>query len=304
MIRVPSRQSITSFSNAHQAIAEVDLGEPFLLETYDCYAGQIDAESVLRPDIDMADFNRATGPVKVAGVQAGDWVRIQIEAIDVTSPGVMAVAPGLGILGDNVEQASTRLVSIENGRAWISGDIGVPVEPMVGVIGVAPAGAPVSTECPGTHGGNLDTSLLTAGSAFLAQAKHDGCLVAAGDLHAAQGDGELGGTGIEIGGQIQLRVDRARYQGKLPAVCHRDGMSLLASALDLKDAIAEAFAEAVNLMKIWHELDWSNAYRLTSIVGRAQVSQIVNPLATARLTIPKEWCPGSLFERLDEWAMR
>ena len=71
---------------------------------------------------------------------------------------------------------------------------------MIGVIGVAPAGAPVSTAVPGAHGGNMDTRLIGAGTVVYLPIAHEGALFAAGDLHAAMGDGEICGTGVEVSG--------------------------------------------------------------------------------------------------------
>ena len=290
MIRISRTDSASTFSSTSSAKATVKQGESFVLETVDCYAGQISSESILRPDVDMNEFNRATGPVSIEGVQAGDWILVNIERVDVGTWGVMALSPGLGLLGDKVNEASSRIVPVAEGRAWITADVAVDVVPMVGVLGVAPNMGEVSTELPGNHGGNLDTRAITVGSRLLLQAQRDGGLVSAGDLHAAQGDGELGGTGIEISGEIEMSIDRIDYDGTLPAVIHSMGLSVLSSAEDVDEAIRLGFDEAVDLMRRWHSLEWEDAYRLTSIVSHAEISQLVNPLRTARITIPSEWC--------------
>lgn len=291
MLRIPNTESSSALSGINNVVATVATGQSFVLETFDCYAGQIDSERVLRPDVDMAKFNRATGPVAVEGVQAGDWILIEIERVSVGRWGVMALSPGLGILGDKIEQASSRIVPVDDGRAWITDTLAVEIAPMVGVLGVAPRVGEINTELPGVHGGNLDTRTLRPGSGLLLQAQHDGGLVSAGDLHAAQGDGELGGTGIEISGEIQLSIRKVDHEGHLPVVIHSAGMSVLSSAEDIHEAVRAGFEEAVDLMRLWHDLGWEDAYRLTSIVSNAEISQLVNPLHTARITIPSEWCP-------------
>ena len=79
---------------------------------------------------------------------------------------------------------------------------------MIGVIGVAPAGAArVDCGSPGPHGGNMDTRLIGAGAVLYLPVAHEGALFAAGDLHAAMGDGEICGTGVEVSGAITLRLD-------------------------------------------------------------------------------------------------
>lgn len=294
MVRVPYTDSSSTLSGTMSAVATVAAGQSFVLETVDCYAGQISSDQVLRPDVDMAQFNRATGPVAIEEVQAGDWVLIDIERVSVGRWGVMALSPGLGLLGDKITQSSSRIVPIQDGRAWITDTVSVEVAPMIGVIGVAPQTGEVNTELPGVHGGNLDTRAVRAGSELLVQAQHDGGLVSAGDLHAAQGDGELGGTGIEISGEIQLSIRKVDHEGHLPVVIHPAGMSVLSSAEDVYEAVRAGFEEAVDLMGRWHDLGWDDAYRLTSIVTTAEISQLVNPLHTARVTIPTEWCGSEL----------
>lgn len=290
-----SSSSVSSFSAGHPAAATVQLGESFELDTADCYNGQITSSAVLRPHIDMGQFNKATGPVAVAGVESGDVIRIEIEDVTLGAQGIMAVNPGLGVLGDQVEAPETRMVSVRDGKAWINERIGVPIRPMVGVLGVAPpSGADIPNAWPGDHGGNLDTRLLGPGSALLIRANQPGALVLAGDLHAVQGDGELGGTGVEISGTVRLRVDRSQYTGHLPAVHHSHGISILGSAETLELALRRAFDEAVGMMQLWHDLSWNDAYRLTSVVANGEVSQVVNPLVTARVTIPTEWCAPSV----------
>lgn len=308
MRRIPATSAITAFSAHNEPFAVVALGEVFECETQDCYGGQINSEAVLRPHIDMARFNRATGPVFVEGVRAGDMIRVEIDGIDIGDAGIMALSPGLGVLGERITEPSTRVVPVHDGYAWVTPDTPVSVAPMIGVLGVAPIGEPIGSSWPGTHGGNLDTRLLQEGSTLFVRAQHDGALLAVGDLHAVQGDGELGGTGVEIAGRVRLRVEHAAresdasnavYAGELPAVLHEGGFSLLASAKTLDEAIRRGFGAAVELIQAWRGLPWDDAYRTTSLIVRTEVSQAVNPLVTARLTIPREWCPASLLEASD-----
>lgn len=272
------------------------MGEVFECETADCYDGQIDSEAVLRPQIDMAHFNRATGPVRVVGVQPGDTIRVRVHSIDVAEHGVMALSPGLGVLGERIDQPETRIVPVRDGYAWVTPDTPVPIAPMIGVLGVAPGCKAVGSSWPGAHGGNLDTRVLRAGASLLLSAAHEGALLAVGDLHAVQGDGELGGTGVEIAGTVRLSVERAAHVGRLPAVVHSEGLSVLASAETIDAAVRAGFSEVVELVQQWRGLAWEDAYRTASLIVRSEVSQMVNPLATARITVPRDWCPAELFE--------
>lgn len=294
MLRVPAAEAVATFSAEQAPVAEVALGEVFECETHDCYGGQVDSEAVLRTELDMGLFDRATGPVFVRGVRRGDTIRVGIEEITVRSPGIMMLAPGLGVLGELIADAETRLVPVARGEAEIADGVTVRIRPMVGVLGVAPPTGAKPCFWPGDHGGNLDTRVLGAGTALHLRVAHDGALLGVGDLHALQGDGELGGTGIESGGSVRLRVDRSAHSGSLPAIEHAGGLSICGSAETLEEATRRAFAEAVELMVAWHDLTWADAYRLTSIVCRTELSQMVNPLVTMRVTIPTEWLPSAL----------
>lgn len=289
---VPAAAAVTAFGPRFEPAATIGLGESVVLETVDCYDGQFTSAEVLRPDIDMARFNRATGPVHVDGVAAGDWVLVRIEDIEVRGPGVMAVAPGLGVLGEQVTQPSTRLLPVEAGRVWLTEQVGIPLAPMVGILGVATAGETVPSSVPGAHGGNLDTRLVRTGAAVAFRANQPGLGLAAGDLHAVMGDGELGGTGVEIGGRIRLSVERFYgHDGNWPLLFADDAVHVLASAEDVDAAVRAGFAEAVRLVAGRHGLEWPDAYRLTSVVADLQVSQLVNPRVTVRVRLPLQWCP-------------
>jgi amidase len=108
------------------------------------------------------------------------------------------------------------------------------------------------------------------------------------------GDGELGGTGIEIGGRVQLSVERyAGPVGDWPLLLTDDALHVLASADGVDAAVRAGFAEAVGLVAGANELAWTDAYRLASVVCDVQVSQLVNPRVTVRVRVPRRWCPGA-----------
>jgi formamidase len=65
------------------------------------------------------------------------------------------------------------------------------------------------TEClrtipPREHGGNMDIRYITTGTTVYLPCFIDGCGLAVGDFHYAQGDGEVAGTAIEMGGRMTV----------------------------------------------------------------------------------------------------
>lgn len=76
--------------------------------------------------------------------------------------------------------------------------IRIPLRPHFGVIALAPREAEfVDSVPPAYFGGNLDNWRLGKGSTVYLPVSVPGALLSVGDPHAAQGDGELGGTAIE-----------------------------------------------------------------------------------------------------------
>jgi formamidase len=116
-------------------------------------------------------------------------------------PGVVTTLPGDKLLAD-VLARETQL--LELGGAVMNPDP-VEAEPaaLCGSEGTKP------TEClrtipPREHGGNMDIRYITTGTTVYLPCYIDGCGLAVGDFHYAQGDGEVAGTAIEMGGKITV----------------------------------------------------------------------------------------------------
>src|SRR6476469_7901155 len=59
----------------------------------------------------------------------------------------------------------------------------------------------------------MDQKVVTAGTTLYLPVFVDDALLYIGDVHAAQGDGELSGTAIEIGSVTRVRVDLVQGAG-------------------------------------------------------------------------------------------
>ena len=97
-------------------------------------------------------------------------------------------------------------------------DLALPLEPMIGCFGVAPGGrrGDLHLDPPG-HGGNMDWRGFRPGAVVWFPVSVPGALLFAGDGHARQGDGEIGGTGVEVSMEMELRLDlRQRWPIRWP----------------------------------------------------------------------------------------
>lgn len=279
---------IYEFSKANKPISAVKLNENFVVETLDCYGGNLKSESDLRSDFPNLKINPATGPIFVENVKKGDTLAIEIREISLNDCGVMATGPDVGLLGDYITETQTKILPIEENHAILNGKVKIPVNKMIGVIGVAPEHTPVRSSTPGEHGGNMDTKAITEGNTLYLPVFQDGGLLAMGDLHAAMGDGELDGTGIEIGGKVTLRVRKEEtIQLSTPIVETDTHFMVIASAEQFREAVRKGMLEAASLLQHNRNLEFSDAYRLLSASGDLRVSQLVNPKVTIRIALPK-----------------
>jgi amidase len=179
-------------------------------------------------------------------------------------------------------------LSVGERTAHWDGGAEVPVKPMIGVIGVAPAGEDVPCGTPGSHGGNLDTRLIGEGATVYLPVAVRGALLAAGDLPAAMGDGEVAVTGVEVAGEVTLRVDvRKDLELASPVLETNELVATIASADTLDAAAKKATDEMADLLHVRLGIELPDAVMLMSAVGQARISQMVDPQRTVRFEMPK-----------------
>lgn len=285
---IPKDKVIFSFNPENKNVYTVEDGEIFWVETEDCYSGQITSDNVLRPNIDISIMDCSVGPIGIEGAMPGDTLRIEVIDIQFAPQGVMVTSPGLGVLGDKITEANTKIIPISDGFAQFSDTISLPLTPMVGVLGVAPKTGDIHCAVPGDHGSNMDTKMVKKGAKVYLPVAVEGAGLACGDLHACMGDGELSGTGIETAGRICLRVDVLKNLTiERPMIDVGDGIYTIASNSDMKTAIRTAVDDMVSFLMKKKDLDFPDAYRLLSATCDIQISQVVNDNLTVRVHAPK-----------------
>lgn len=288
-MRIVTRDRVIyRFSASNPPVATVSLGEEFRVETNDCYSGQIKTEKDLRPHIDTGIMNAATGPIAVEGTAPGETICVEIKEIELNHYGIMPTNPGLGILGHLVTVPHTRIIPVKDGFACFPPDLKIPLAPMIGVLGVAPADGEIHCVIPGDHGANMDTGDIRVGSKVYLPVFVPGANLAVADLHARMGDGEPSGTGIEIAGRVRLVVRKADGLSlKMPVVETPDHFMVIASRKDFNQAVEVGARYATELIGKGLGISFPDAYVLLGAACDVKVSQLVNPLVTIRVAIPK-----------------
>lgn len=289
MKRILGNKVIYKFTNSMDHVEVVSPGEIIKVETNDCFFQQVCNENQILTEIDYDRLNPATGPIYVEDAEPGDLLEVKIISINVHNKGVAAVVPNEGVLGDQVTKPIIKVLDIEDGYAIFNG-IKLPIRPMIGVIGVAPAkeDGEWATDSPWKHGGNMDTNDIVAGSTLYFSVNQEGALLALGDCHAIMGDGEICFTGLEVPAEVTLEINLVKNKTtKWPLLQTGSHTMVIASGESLESALYEATSETVKLLKNALDLEWEEAYILTSLAVDLKISQVVDPKKTIRAAIPK-----------------
>jgi amidase len=293
MYRVSSKNVIFAMDKDNEPVAVVEAGSQIVFETCDCFENQIQSQSTIMNQLDWNRINPATGPIYINGAMPGDTLVVRVKDIKVGSQGVMLTGPTLGVLGDILKENFIKILPIIDGKIEFSDKVKLPINPMIGVIGTAPKTNAISCGTPGIHGGNMDSKIIGIGSTIHLPVEVPGALLAMGDLHAVMGDGEVSVCGAEVSGEVTVTVEVIKGRPYcLPIVFTKEAVYTIASDLSLDNAAVTATKNMVNILVSKGMLE-AEAISLLSLSGNIQISQIVDPLKTARFELSL-WIYNSL----------
>ncbi|MBR5547330.1 MAG: acetamidase/formamidase family protein [Clostridia bacterium] len=286
MLTIRRETAVYAMSPENAPAARVPAGETLVFETADCFGGQIVKETDKLGALDWSRINPATGPVFVEGALPGDTLKVEILKIDLADQAAVVEAPGEGITGLAASEENTKILPIENGCAVFSPALSLPVKPVIGVIGTAPAEGAIPTGTPSFHGGNMDCRRIGENGTLYLPVNVEGALLAMGDLHAVMGDGEVCVCGAEIAGAVTVRVNVIKGQPlPLPFLVTPEHAMAIYSAEGL-DAAAEGATLRMRtfLMDCAH-LPAHEAGMLLSLCGDLRICQAVDPNKTCRMEV-------------------
>jgi acetamidase/formamidase len=191
-------------------------GDTLVLDTRDAADGYYTAASTSRDTAARGPFkgHPLTGPVAIRGARPGDVLVVEI--LDVRPAeafGWTHIRPGRGLLPEaDFRESFLQIWDVSDGafarmRAVSGTRVAVPQAPFPGVIGTAlDEPGSHSTMPPRKNGGNMDVKQLTTGATVYLPVWVEGALLSVGDAHAAQGDGEVCVSAVEMSARVTLRV--------------------------------------------------------------------------------------------------
>lgn len=253
--------------------------------------------------------NPLTGPFYIEGAAPGDTLAVEILDIKVDSnQGVGALAPGFGALNTTFYTPMLNpplpekiwyypidpATNVATFRALDSNfSVKIPLHPFFGCIGVAPAGGEArSSIVPGEWGGNMDAPEASAGNTVYFPVNVEGALLYVGDGHAAQGDGEVAGTGIEVPLRARMKVSLIKGQRlSWPRFENDEAIMTVGAYRPLDDALRIAFTQLVNWIHADYGLSELDAYELLSKVAKIHLTEMVDPNYVVIASINKKYLP-------------
>ncbi len=288
-------QVVYKMDKTNPPVVEVDPDDVVFFETHDARTGTI------QTDVDLLDRshplgpNPATGPLFVRGAEPGDTLCIKIEKIDLADRGFLAVKAGQGLLAHLAERHCTRIATIKDGMVFFGEHIRFPIRPMVGVIGTAPAGKGIGNSFPGPHGGNMDNKYVTTSCQVYLPVYVTGALLALGDVHGTQGDGEITYVGLESGAQVKVKVGLIRDKTlSRPLIETPEYWVATGEHKDMVLAMRMAAEGMAHLLQQRLNISFEEAYMLISAAVDIQVCQCCDPgvfPVTTRAVVSKEILP-------------
>lgn len=298
MQRITRDKLTVVFDRRTPPVATVKPGEHFIVETEDSRGGLTRTPETTTPEYLIALRRRGyygnpvTGPIYVEGARSGDTLAVHIHAQECDTLGYQGYWPWLFHLEDFFEKPSTVLREIRDGKVIVSDEIQIPVRPMIGTIGTAPAMEAILSGGMGRHGGNLDAEEVCAGSTIYLPVNVEGALLGLGDCHAIQSDGEI--NEVEMRSVVTLSCDVIPGRSPVmswPRIETPDMLVTVAVASPLEEALRLALRDMILWMEELTGMSKHDAYLLVGLAGHARPGQAQVSLYSMRCLMPKAYLP-------------
>ncbi len=290
---------------SHEPVLRIQPGDTVITTTVDARGQDVNAQQITAPG------NPMTGPFYIEGAEPGDTLVVRLDkltpnrtygwtarmlAANVVDP---SYVPSLPWPIDGPKGPAKWHVDAE---AWTAtlvepetklGTLTLPLNPMVGCFGVAPAGGQaISTATSAEHGGNMDYNGFVEGVTVYFPVAAAGALFHIGDGHATQGDGEIVGTGIEISFDVQFTVDLIKGQRiGWPRGENEEYIFTCGNARPLDQCVQHATTEMVKWLQEGYGLDAFGANILMGQTVKYDLGNIFDPAFTMVCKMPKRWLP-------------
>jgi acetamidase/formamidase len=293
-------------------LRRVTPGTVLRLWSEDAFCGALRSTKDLSSEkVDLRFVNPQTGPFYVEGAEPGDTLALHFVAMEPARDwGASAAIPFFGGLTSTDRVATlqdplpdtTWIYELDRARnvvtfAALLSDlrIDLPVEPMLGTVGVAPPGGEVrSSLVPERFGGNMDSPQMRVGTTCFLGVNVEGALFSIGDGHYRQGEGEACGTAVEGAMTTTLIVELLK--GGAPAWPRLEDDThwmTVGSSRPLEDAWRIGQTELVRWFQELYGLHTMDAYQLLSQITEVPIANVVDANYSAVVKARKSLLPAA-----------
>jgi amidase len=307
----PDAKNLSYTFGGSEPVLTIPAGSVVEIGTEDCFGGKVRGFADLPSQVcEFPYLNPVTGPVHVEGAEPGDTLAVHVVdiapardwAVSTTFPhfGALTATHETAMLHDPLEEVVwVYEVDRERGTCLFrprrgGPEVELPLDPMHGTLGVAPAAGQVFMSItPAAHGGNMDTPELRAGTTVYLGVNVPGAQLSLGDGHCRQGEGEVCGTAVEAAMRTVVVVDLIK--GGAPAWPRLESDEFLmstGSARPLEDAYRVSQRDLVGWAAELTGWDTLDAYQLVSQAGLAPAGNVVDTNYTMVAKLAKQYLPG------------
>jgi amidase len=292
----------TTYSFAHPPALRIKSGDRVVTKTIDAGGVDWNGKTV------AGGPNPETGPFYIEGAEPGDAIVVSLEKLEPNRTSAYAsslLAPytvdpqAIAARTDRDPKRTTWTIDKARGVVRLDqtelqpGGIELPLKPMLGCIGVAPARKEaIGASVPGAFGGNMDYASMGAGMTLMLPVNEPGALLFLGDGHARMGEGEIVGTGLETSMDVEFSVALVKKKAiAWPRLESETHLMVLGSARPLLEAFQHATTELHKLLVSDYGLTERGAQILMGQAAEYEIANVVDPSFTVVAKIRKAMIP-------------
>ncbi|GAC1604454.1 MAG: acetamidase/formamidase family protein [Acidimicrobiales bacterium] len=313
---VPTREQYAYTFGGVAPVMRVKPGTALRVWSDDAFGGVLRSVDDLSAEkVDLRYVNPQTGPFYVEGAEPGDTLVLHfVSMVAAREWGASAAIPFFGGM-----TGTDRVVTLQDplpDTTWIyevdrdtntvtfsarfsEMTLALPMAPMLGTVGVAPAGGEVrSSLVPDRFGGNMDSPDIAPGATVYLGVNVEGAMFSVGDGHYRQGEGEACGTAVEGAMTTTFIVDLIKGGAPgWPRIEDDQSWTTVGSSRPLEDSWRIGNAELIHWMSELHGLHPMDAYQLLSQVAKAPIANVVDANYSVAVKAPKVLMPkASAFD--------
>ena len=305
-------------------VMKIKPGQALKLWSEDAFNDTIKSINDLSSEkVDLRYVNPQTGPFYVEGAEPGDTLAIHIVDLKpARNRGASTTIPFFGGLTSTDRTAmlqdalpdTTWIYEVDLAKNTVGFEsrfgnfsVELPIENMLGTVGVAPPGGEVrSSLVPERFGGNMDSTEVKKGSTIYLGVNVEGALFSIGDGHYRQGEGEACGTAVEGAMDSIILIDLIKGGAPAwPRIENDEYFMSVGSSRPMEDSWRIGQVDLIRWFQDLYGLHQMDSYQLLSQITKVPIANVVDAnysvvVKAAKSLLPKVDAFGGMHQSLKD----